>query len=70
MLNAKKAREQADVNKIACALADIEKNIKKAVEKGRDHIITLAVVADPVAQTLIDNGYKVEQQMSGTKISW
>lgn len=70
MLNAKKAREQADANKIACALADIEKNIKKAVEKGRDHIITLAVVSDPVVQTLIDNGYKVEQQMSGTKISW
>ena len=34
MLNAKKARELADANKTACAIAEIEKQIKKAIEKG------------------------------------
>lgn len=70
MLNAKKARELADTNKNACAIAEIEKQIKKAIEKGRDYIITMTCVTETVEETLKNAGYKVAQQMSGTKISW
>ena len=70
MLDAKKAREQADANKIACALANIEKQIKKAVADGRDEIMTLTNATGAVEKELTDKGFKVEQQMSGTKISW
>ncbi len=70
MINAKKARELAEVNKVSNAIANIEKSIKKAVERGRDSIITMEVITEAMLQTLTDAGYKVEQQISGTKISW
>ncbi|MBO5870372.1 MAG: hypothetical protein J6Q89_06440 [Clostridia bacterium] len=70
MLDAKSARAQADENKIKVALANIEKNIKKAVAGGRDYIITLTAVSAQVEQELTDKGFKVEHQIGGTKISW
>ena len=70
MLDAKSARAQADENKIAVALANIEKAIKKAVAGGRDYIITVTNVTGAVEKELTDNGFKVEHQIGGTKISW
>lgn len=70
MINAKKARELAEANKISNAMANIEKSIRKAVEGGRDYIISMEVITESISQTLSDAGYKVEQQISGTKISW
>lgn len=70
MLDAKSARAQADENKITVALANIEKQIKKAVAGGRDYIITMTAIAGQVEQELTAKGFKVEQQISGTKVSW
>lgn len=70
MLNAKKARELAEQNKISNTLLNLEKAIKKAVEKGADHILTMSTITAEIENKLIESGYKVEQQISGTKISW
>ena len=70
MLDAKKARELAEKNRISNIKAKIEKQIRKAVEAGRDYIVSMEAINDEITQKLSEAGYKVEQQISGTKISW
>lgn len=70
MINAKKARELAEKNRVSNIMAKIEKQIRKAVEAGRDYIISMEAITPEMSQELSDAGYKVEQQISGVKISW
>lgn len=70
MLNAKQAKEQTEMNKISNCKAEIKKAINKAIQKGREYIYLTTIVSTEVKKELNECGYKVENQIGRTKISW
>jgi len=70
MINAKQAREKTESSRLSLTKASVEKAIKKAIEQGRDYILFLSPINKELEDELKENGFKVEQQASGKKISW
>jgi len=70
MLSAKQAREKTDENKVANFRKEIEKIIMHAIDKGRDAVNVSGTVPAEIIDELKENGYTVEKQAVGVKISW
>lgn len=59
MISAKQAREQTEQNKIKAEKVEIEKLIKKAIEKGRDSATFTGQLSEPLKAELTLAGYTV-----------
>lgn len=70
MLSAKQAREKTDENQVANFRKEIEKSIRHAIDKGRDKIQISGTVPTEIIDELKENGYTVEKQAVGLKVSW
>lgn len=70
MISAKQAREKTDENKVANFRKEIEKVIRHAIDKGRDKIQISGTIPAEIIDELKENGYTVEKQAVGLKISW
>lgn len=70
MLSAKQARENTDKNKVANFKSEIEKTIKRTIDKGRDEMRIMGTVPAEIITELREKGYKVEELKGITKISW
>lgn len=71
MIKATEARRKSAENKINNAIADADKLIKKAIEKGKTDInLICGGVQDEVKEAYEAAGYKVDEIQGGVKISW
>lgn len=70
MISAKEARKKTESNRLSLTRASVEKSIKKAIESGRDYIYLTTTIHKELESELTENGFKVEQQATGMKISW
>ena len=66
MISAKQAREKTDENQVANFRKEIEKSIRHASDK----IQISGTVPTEIIDELKENGYTVEKQAVGLKVSW
>ena len=70
MISANEAKKQSEENRVKTTLEDIEKSIKKSIDKGNTQITKIGNLDKEIENILVEAGYKVEEQATGYKISW
>lgn len=70
MISAKTARAKSEQNGIKLKLEYVEKQIKKAVDNGRNEIFVMGELHKDVTDELDKAGYTYDKQVNGYKIWW
>lgn len=70
MISATQARKKSDENDLRIMREEVEKLIKRAIEKGNYAVFKSGKIPDVLKEEIREAGYNLEESPTGVRISW